>query len=243
MDIDVNLKTNSSSENWAKIVDNLIKLINSEVKLMYDIDSDRNNVLILDASHTEKFSNHLVFEKIIFFDNLACKDFIQHFIGKYKANLPSVNDSHFRPAMIFDTGVYSRNQNFRIIGSSKFGKSIPFKANDSYPCNDKQLFIKSLINDRKLVVNTKSITLDSPPLPRKPETNKMLQKTSNMSKYPEVEKYVNSLVENCGEIRKIVEYPNKNTNQPMIIYEISGYRRDCYRFFVFHFVQIKKEKK
>ena len=239
MDIDINLKTNSCSEDWSKIVDNLIYMINKEVKLMYDIESTKNNVLILDATHSGKFSNHLVFEKIIFCDNLACKYFIQHFIDKYKADLPVVMDSHLRPTMIFDTVVYSKNQNFRIVGSSKFGKSIPFKASVSYLCNDKELFMKSLISDRKLVVNTHNIVLDCPSKPRtsrKPETFKMPpQKTSKMFKYPEIENYVNSLIGNCGEIRKIVEYPNKNTNQPMIIYEISGYRGDCYSFIFYLF--------
>jgi hypothetical protein len=74
-------------------------------------------VMELDSSSDVKFSRHLIIPNVAFLDNLHAGSFVKRFVG----TLPShVGDC-------VDLGVYTRNRCFRIVNSSKFGKSIPFQ--------------------------------------------------------------------------------------------------------------------
>ena len=48
------------------MVDHLIEKVNIEAKKLFNIDSTKDDVIILDSSYSGKYSNHVVFNKIIF---------------------------------------------------------------------------------------------------------------------------------------------------------------------------------
>jgi hypothetical protein len=57
--------------------------------------------------------------------------------------------------MIFDMNVYSRNQNFTILNSCKFGKNTPLVISPltMLTNSDNDVFFQSLICDKALIVN------------------------------------------------------------------------------------------
>lgn len=73
------------------------------------------NYIELDSSTSEKFSVHLIFPKIVFVNNNAAGMFVSDVIDV----LPEV----CRKYNFVDTSVYTKNRCFRLIASSKFGRS------------------------------------------------------------------------------------------------------------------------
>lgn len=83
------------------------------------------SVLVLDSTTDRKFSRHVVFEHVVFYDNLQMGDFVHSIVGKVCEQDDRVlvfKEDGTRIPFI-DLGVYTRNRCFRLVGSSKFGKS------------------------------------------------------------------------------------------------------------------------
>ena len=74
-DIDVDTRKNPG-KSYPEMVDHLINLINTEARIAFNINSTKTDVIILDASYPIKFSNHLIFNKIIFREGVS-PNFVQ----------------------------------------------------------------------------------------------------------------------------------------------------------------------
>jgi len=233
------LRAGNEEKNGPIMVQRLIEIINEVVKGKFNIDSSHADVLILDSSTPNKFSNHLIFQNVIFSDFKACKDFVKCVTESFLEidfELFTVIDSHRKFKLMIDSLVYNRNQNFRLLHSYKLGRKYPFKLDKnntfmcSNPLDDRLLFLKSLVCDN-LTVNTESTGTNVPVSNNIPVSNSIdcsiLKNDKSVvcsSKFPEIEKFVKSLIGKSGQIRKVSMYENASTSKPMIILDIDYYR-------------------
>lgn len=110
-------------------------------------------IVELDSTSEKKFSRHLIFENIAFHDNVQAGDFARGAVELLAAKDPSlvmVNSTDGEVVPFVDLGVYTKNRCFRIVGSSKFGKSqrlLPHKqaAGRKRISVSKDLFMRSLV--------------------------------------------------------------------------------------------------
>jgi len=103
----------------------------------------------LDSSTEKKYSHHLIVPRIWFKDNIECGHFVKFMVSQlqYASQLFVMNDKG-KQVSIIDLGVYTRNRNFRIYGSSKFGKGTPLvisKGNQFPFVDEEELFFASLL--------------------------------------------------------------------------------------------------
>ena len=76
VDIDVLLQENVQFSYLSR-VEALIKAINNGLKILFDVDITQDQVLRMDSSRPEKFSQHLVFPTVVFANNLQCGYFLK----------------------------------------------------------------------------------------------------------------------------------------------------------------------
>ena len=107
----------------------LIQKINDHLLSEYDVNNSMADILILESTTDEKFSIHLVFFKIHLESNIACGQLITQLLNSFNAE----DKKHFqvlckgsKEGCFIDSGVYSRNRNFRLFKSTKRGKKTPF---------------------------------------------------------------------------------------------------------------------
>ena len=147
--------------NAESLVEELITIFVNHSNSVNKLNCTRRDVLVLDSSNATKNSFHLIFKSIIFANNRCCLEFIRNVLKSLspgqKKKISHVDVSG-NSNLIVDLCVYGRNQNFRIISSSKFGKNTPLKlVSSNTNVNDKLTFFESLVSDRNLVVNTMPI--------------------------------------------------------------------------------------
>ena len=140
--------------NYAAAVESFIDIVNGDAETRFNLISSRQDVLVLDSSTDKKFSNHLIFQNIIFANISSCSNYVDHLLNfESISNLSSIL-SQSRRTTFFDRSVYSRYQSFCLAGSSKFGKNValvPISTNLTMSMG--YLFYKSLISDKDMVVN------------------------------------------------------------------------------------------
>lgn len=110
------------------------------------------SIVELDSTTAKKFSRHLVFQTIVFHDNIQAGDFARRAVERLTERNPElvlVKNSDGRLVPFVDLGVYTKNRCFRLIGSSKFGKAQRLLRVDGLRRDrvsvSKDLFIRSLI--------------------------------------------------------------------------------------------------
>ncbi|VBB26827.1 unnamed protein product [Acanthocheilonema viteae] len=125
---------------------------------MFGIDlSPEKEMLVLDASTTTKFSEHIIVHLIngqLFPSNTSMKSFMQQLKEKMLSSGRCLvwNADATKLVTFFDAAVYSANRNFRLYLSSKLGKNNPlvlaqrcnFYAHKKHRSR-KQIFLDSLI--------------------------------------------------------------------------------------------------
>lgn len=83
-------------------------------------------VVILDSTTENKFSRHVIFQNICFHDNVQMGDFmlrvVQCVCEKDETSMLVFKEDGSRLPFV-DLGVYTRNRCFRLVGSSKYGKT------------------------------------------------------------------------------------------------------------------------
>ena len=157
-----------------ELISQLIKIVSFQLNVEFNLSSSFSDVLILDSSTEKKFSSHLIFPEIVFKNNQYCGNFVKRVmdkISKEECLEFSCIDS-LNVKMIVDSSVYSVNQNFRILFSSKLGKKTTLKLskiNKFMKDADYQLFLDSLVCDKDFIVNTYSLDTesDSEPMSKK----------------------------------------------------------------------------
>lgn len=232
----------------------LIDIIRVYLLTHYHLLCDRNNFLILDSTSSTKFSRHVIFtmKDMAFKDNSHVGKFIKIIYNDIMLYLKSDMQSHgilnqfnkvdieemlvetdHGKKLFVDSGVYTKNRQFRVYLSTKWGKqshltvSADCTHNPVNKCRDKELgiFLDSLIsyfpNKQNLILleffNRSDVKAQ---LYSKTTPTQYSYKSDNQSSpYPEIDKYISNLVD-PGKIR-IVKYSDKTKT---LRYEIYGNR-------------------
>ena len=221
----------------------LIQNVSSNLYVQYNISSSIEEVLILDSSTEKKFSSHLIFPKIVFENNILCGVFVKNILDKLskeEVEMLSLIDSHNKKKSIVDCSVYSLNQNFRIIFSSKFGKKTALKLSriNQFKLKNVQLelFLESLVCDKDLEVNIHSSIRDQDSKPVLSKINdadcfysdtcsnlstklRDVISPSVSSKLSDIEKYLKSNI-NQGKISNVKFFENRN----IVIFDVKNFR-------------------
>ncbi|KAI0562680.1 DNA-directed primase/polymerase protein isoform X1 [Gracilaria domingensis] len=167
------------------------------------------DVVELDSTTEKKFSRHLVFESIAFYDNIQAGLFAQKVVDDLREqgeNLILVNNDGVKVSFV-DLGVYTKNRCFRIIGSSKFGKAarlLPLGHEGDRLSLSKDDFLSSLVCSVK-----KGVTIRGKPSPSymssgsnvrldrmTPEGRKF--ERDRASPHPRLDEYIFSIIEPHG---------------------------------------------
>ena len=224
------------------------------------------DVLILDASTENKFSQHLIFQMrgCAFVDNIHAGNFVKYVAGQLKSGaVPGlgrddqeallVNNDRGESVSFCDLGVYTKNRNFRLFLSTKFGKNAPLlvsPTNAFIPRPDRSpeeaIFKASLITffddddddvhqDRHLLCYETASTAadgasagDPSRQPHQPATNSVRGPRLNgyqHSPWMEIDRFIAHLVSPAGSIRQWVYYDKSQT----VVYDIHGDYRYCAR--------------
>lgn len=160
--------------NGIKMLETFIKIVVMFVKQKFDVMCTEEDVLDLDSSTADKFSHHLIFQSVVFSNNLQAGYFVKFIcaeINKFLSEDPNPEDNgcfcngittkdlldlKIDKKLFCDESVYSRNRHFRLYKSSKLKKNVPLVLSDynkyklrevahCEDCFDKQIFLKSLI--------------------------------------------------------------------------------------------------
>ena len=219
----------NTEKNEVAMINRLLEIVNVKLLETYDIKQSYENVLILESSSVKKISFHLIFPKIVFPSHNFCKRFVMDILETMNPNdqaLFEVFDSNCKKKCFIDTAVYSKNQNFRVLLSSKFGRKeelfvsklsrYRFDSTDVIDCPDKFFFFLSLVGGKKLNVTVNQA-------PRMKEEEKKVSCVSSICSQScmleSVPKVINDIIEG-GTIREVRKYENFKTQMPTVIYEI-----------------------
>ena len=165
-------KQNNSEKDGLEMIEYLVTAVSKTLNEKHSIKSRPDDVLSLDSSSSEKFSCHLIFQQCVFPNIGKCKDFVTELLNslnlkEVEDHLLKVQDREGNTKLFIDLSVYSKNRNFRLLGSSKFGEIRPLSVsphrstpNQSFkktPCqsqgtldpqeNEKMVFLSSLITN------------------------------------------------------------------------------------------------
>lgn len=172
-DLEFSRKENPDSDG-NKMLETFVKTIMIFIKRKFDIVCNEEDVIDLDSSTIEKFSHHLIFQSLVFSNNLQAGYFVKFVCSEINTFLSEDHNSEDNvcfyggittkdlldlktdKGLFCDESVYSRNRHFRLFKSSKLKKNIPLvlSINNKYKllelahcedCFDKQIFLKSLI--------------------------------------------------------------------------------------------------
>ena len=226
-DIEYNRNENKD-KNSNGLVELLIEIFVDYCNTTFGIKCCSNDVIILNSSNDVKVSYHLVFKTVVFENNIKCKNFIQHVIENLSPeNLEMLNafDMKLERKLIIDMSVYNKNQNFRILQSSKFGKNTPLELlnNDEISMS---IFFETLISDQLLIVNTNSSEFKQnvPEFAYKKTNEPKKENPSVISKWPIIDRFVENLIGD-GKIIKTLTFKNKeHTAKQIILYNIKDFR-------------------
>ena len=176
----------------------LICLVIKHMMENYGINICLEDVCVLDSSTEKKFSAHVIFSKCVFFDIETCGQFVNHLIFNLDSKQErsfTIVDQYKQEGIFVDQTVYTKNRNFRLFLSSKFGKNNPLEAQsishfmegeNRKLCCEKTVFFQSLITN--IPKNIELVPWDKKPV----IINKIMHDNnigvSNFSMYPEFDK-------------------------------------------------------
>ena len=221
-------KAENPSKDGEKAVRRLIQLIVEKLRSNHGIHTSEDDCLILEASSVEKFSTHLIFVTTKFDSNYSCGHFVKDMMSRCQEEdreLFLVKTKLSTMKSMVDTQVYSRNRQFRLFLSSKFGEQRPLvlstmdrsiKKSQTIECQERQIFELSLItncsNDATLIELPKPMTanilISSP---------KKLPDNNSSTTYSDIEEAINKII-TPGHISV-----KRNLEGGRVTYKISGY--------------------
>ena len=214
LDLEYGKQLNPQKDGYI-MVQRLLQCINSYLRSEYHCSSDLRDVVILEASTKSKFSIHVIYSKIVFGTNLDIKFFVKGLIKSFNLEerlLFSCVGKDDRKCLFIDQKVYDRSRNFRLLLSSKFGKSNHFKTSKMmFQNNEKNLpqenelykiFCSSLVTN---------IPEDAKVIRLKSETNSAIIRNEvdkedtlllSLSPFPEIEEVIEKCLVYPGRIIK-----------------------------------------
>nr|CAD1818892.1 unnamed protein product [Ananas comosus var. bracteatus] len=160
-DLEFDKKVNND-KNVNEMVDTLISITFNALSDKYSIQGSQEWIIELDSSTREKFSRHLIVRipKTAFKDNSHVGAFVSEVCSQIacaRGTAPKFDELYIRKDgssadkadhLFLDNAVYSRNRCFRLVFSSKAGKSSFLLPTERFKCknmNEKQVFMDSLI--------------------------------------------------------------------------------------------------
>ncbi|CAD5229510.1 unnamed protein product [Bursaphelenchus okinawaensis] len=108
-----------------KLVKEFIQIVRDLLKEKLDITLDETDFLILDSSSDTKFSAHIIIhfkDKVLLPSNTAFKLFVNILCTRLTNAKKCILWNKDKEVFLCDTGVYTKNRNFRLAFSSKCGK-------------------------------------------------------------------------------------------------------------------------
>jgi len=140
-----------------------IEILINDLRGTFDIDniSQYESIINLESSTNTKFSHHIIINHpdLIFADNYQAGNYVKNICRKLK-NMPemqivvdeNIQVSQSQPhkptyGIFVDEGVYTKNRNFRIFMSSKFGKKVCLLSANNLGTSDKDIFLTSLVTN------------------------------------------------------------------------------------------------
>ncbi|KAI8614382.1 hypothetical protein BC830DRAFT_1127680 [Chytriomyces sp. MP71] len=250
----------------------------------FDIKPASVDIVDLSSSSSTKFSRHLIFNirNAFWKSNAHVGAFVQQFLRTIRTehrelrtidSLTSQQQSRLDDlsclfintencsAIFVDEGVYSRNRNFRIVGSSKIGKGShllphPSGSLDMYP-NKSKYFIATLVAAVNWSPHSRILTTFAPmaatTVPDKaiaasgkpPWSSVQL---SESSLYPQIDAYIARWIDSNTQSRSRAHLKSVSSfsHEKMILYNVSGNRfcfnigRDHKSNGVYYLLDLKK---
>ncbi|XP_072113830.1 DNA-directed primase/polymerase protein isoform X1 [Mobula birostris] len=149
-----------------------------------------------------------------------------------------IKDKNGTDQLFVDLGVYTRNRNFRLYGSSKLGKNTSFRvAEDNqftpkpqdHASKEELYFLSSLVSNVRFFDGLTILTCDSPDVKKSKEQH--IQDDSyhfvsetmggyHCSPYPEIDNFITSQV-NKGGVQGVLRRWNYFSSEELIVYDIS----------------------
>jgi len=242
-----NDKLANSEEDQEKLIKLIIDIVSKEILLKYNIKTSVEDVVDLDSSNKKKFSRHLIWHipNACFQNNIQVGIFVKNILDNIEKekqdnleyrNLLYVNNNKQQIQSVIDKGVYTKNRNFRIYLSSKYGKDTcltvskynQYKFRQQETDNNKtfNIFLDSLVTNididkMKLVISNIDSDNNSNTTPTKTKNQQTSLNTSPLSKsikstfIKSVDDYIRALINSPprggqdGYIRSIIETPFK----------------------------------
>ena len=230
-DLEFDISLNKSTDR-VELTRTLISLVIENLKIEFGRRISLNDVCILDSTSEIKFSKHIIFISCVFIDCEMCGNYVKNMLSnltlEQKQQL-TVSNKKKQEVLIIDQSVYTKNRNFRLFLSSKFGRNVALKVVDvdsneeqkHFQC-EKNIFFQSLITNIPTEVDIIVYSDEQYSVKPKKLEERSENQTTNKSPFPEFDKFVTSLIA-PGKIEKVIVHENKNTNMPVMIYNVSGY--------------------
>ena len=127
----------------------LIREVIQELKNIYNIQTTQKECLILESTDSKKFSIHLIFFNIYFENIFEVGRFVKDHLSRIDMNILSKRGESIS---FVDCSIYTRNRNFRIYLSSKYGSNRPLvlskldTSTENLDDSDYTVFLRSLIS-------------------------------------------------------------------------------------------------
>ena len=239
------------SKDGVDMTNNFIRIVCHFLHKEFDISCSRKDIIDLKGTSDLKFSRHLIFNipGVAFGTNGHVGYFVKMVCGKVRlwkegkeaiqvsdVSLQNVKDlfvldSKGNEVLFCDEGVYSKNRNFRLFLSTKYGQNSPLiiaeenQYSPNYEPTDKHIFLDSLITlvDYKCKILTYKDT-EQNPKESKYTSNSKINKVSDVegfsqSPYPEIDEFIQSII-NLGNIHSWHYF----SQSEVIVYNIVRYR-------------------
>ena len=185
------------------MVETLINLVNDKLSSDFKVINSASDVLVLESFTKKKFSCHLVFQNVVFENNIQVGGFVDNFISTLSIENRKIFtvQSSGVDALFIDQSVYKRNQQFRLFMSKKMGKDNPLVVSpistSSYKDFSKETFYASLITNvdasvesikTNFVVSTVSLSSNI----NKTKSSELT--SSEISPFSEIDKIIRDIV-------------------------------------------------
>jgi len=252
-DIEFNRDINPTiRECGSELIDVFLEYLSSVTIDTFGIRVTRNDVIDLDSTTPTKFSRHLIVRNIIFKNNQHCGNFVRYLMNRLHFDSVNNREKHSQIERLFvktdkenvsvfvDLAVYSRNRNFRIYKSTKFGKETPLllSSQNAFPFKtEKELFLQSLICNVSTPKEThltfeESVDMNRIlPFGRRINySTDVIQKgdrvtETNSSPFPRIDKFVAEFLKtrkgsNCGYLRNWLYFEKSG----LLVYSVANNR-------------------
>lgn len=133
--------------------EDLITKLKQVVKEMKECEHLNRDCIILDSTTEKKWSKHVIFPNIVFYDNEQVGEFVEK-VAKRMGDDVFVKNGDGSSVPFIDLAVYSKNRCFRLIASSKYGKSTRLLVEGQ--SQNERLSVSEVIFFESLVCNVSS---------------------------------------------------------------------------------------